>query len=1000
MKKILFAIFGCFVALCAHAAQIVNVDYIHKIIQQEWDVTVPIRTNNIMAAANMKYLLTAIDVANEILNGEKTTDYGNGEFATLQAADTIATNQAVETLVRKEDKSPKFFLTTTSTNSFSFKISAAGKFYVDWGDGKTETITKPDTTDTTYSHNYDTANTYTIGIGGQATAYNTDTSTAAISFSSSASKIVSIDGSLGAIFGTLSSDTNNQPRFCRTFYYATNMTGSIPANLFAGISGAPTSNMFEFTFYGCSGLTGAIPDGLFGNLTGAPASSMFYNTFYGCSGLTSIPENLFGNISGTAQTYMFYQTFSNCTSLTGPSARINGQYLYEIWPNQTQLQVGGMYKNATGLSDYPYIPVEWGGLGATTNEYPSAPSDAVYDFYLTTTSDTDMFAMQISAAGEFYIDWGDGKSEWITKSDTTNMTFGHKYASNGAYNIRLGGQATAYNTSTSTAAISFYLNPSQKRIASIDGSLGAIFGTLSSGTNKQPRFSSTFYNATNMTGSIPENLFAGISGKPASYMFSNTFYGCSGLTSIPSELFAGISGEPASYMFDSTFDGCKGLTGAIPAGLFAGISGATAAERMFSRTFSRCSGLTSIPENLFAGISGAPARNMFYNTFSSCSGLTSIPENLFGNISGTAQRGMFKETFYNCTSLTGPSARINGQYLYEIWPDATSSQVSNMYSGATGLSDYACIPTVWGGGGEDCSAPTAKFTLTTTDDTDSFSFSISAAGEFVVDWGDGTVETITKPDTTDTIYSHNYDTAGAYTIGFSGQATAYNTDPYTAAIRFIGVFGLGFDSTGQIASIDGSLGAIFGTLLDATEKQPRFYETFYGAYNMTGSIPENLFAGISGAPASNMFNSTFSNCSGLTGAIPDGLFGNLTGAPASGMFSHTFHVCSGLTGAIPDGLFAGISGAPASNMFDYTFYGCSGLTSIPENLFGNISGTAQSSMFNRTFYNCTSLTGPSARINGQYLYEIWPSATTSQVNEMYYNATGLSDYSNIPSAWK
>ena len=361
MKKILFAIFGCFVALCAHAAQIVNVDYIHKIIQQEWDVTVPIRTNNIMAAANMKYLLTAIDVANEILNGEKTTDYGNGEFATLQAADTIATNQAVETLVRKEDKSPKFFLTTTSTNSFSFQISAAGKFYVDWGDGKTETITKPDTTDTTYTHNYDTANTYTIGIGGRATAYNTSTSTAAIRFNtySSETKIASIDGSLGAIFGTLSSDTNNQPRFYRTFYNASNMKGTIPANLFAGISGAPASSMFRETFYNCRGLTGAIPDGLFAGISGAPAKDMFRGTFRVCSGLTSIPENLFGNISGTAQSYMFQGAFMNCTSLTGPSARINGKYLYEIWPDATTSQVDNMYYNATGLSDYANIPSDW-----------------------------------------------------------------------------------------------------------------------------------------------------------------------------------------------------------------------------------------------------------------------------------------------------------------------------------------------------------------------------------------------------------------------------------------------------------------------------------------------------------------------------------------------------------------------------------------------------------------------------------------------------------------
>ena len=729
MKKMFFALIGCFVAICAHAAQIVNVDYIHKLIQQEWDVTVPIRTDNVMAAANMKYLLTAIDVANQILNGEKTTDYGNGEFATTQAVDTIATNQAVETLIKKEIEY-EFFLTTTSTNSFSFSISAAGEFVVDWGDGKTEPITKPDTTNTTYSHNYSTAGAYTIGLSGQATAYNTDEYTAAISFVDSVDwefestwQIASIDGSLGAIFGTLPDATEKQPRFCYTFSDAYNMggtipenlfagisgapasnmfyntffgcsglTGAIPAGLFAGISGAPASNMFSNTFYGCSGLTGAIPAGLFGNLSGAPAYGMFNNTFHGCSGLTSIPENLFGNISGPEQDEMFFSTFYNCTSLTGPSARINGQYLYEIWP-RPWYAVDNMYYNATGLSDYLYIPVTWGGLGATTNEYPSAPSDAVYDFYLTTTSDTDVFAMQISAAGEFYIDWGDGKSEWITKSDATNMTFGHKYTSKGVYNIRLGGQATAYNTDLYTAAISFFVNPSQRKIASIDGSLGAIFRTLSSNTNNQPKFYQTFSQASNMKGAIPANLFAGISGAPAEDMFSSTFSGCSGLTSIPAGLFAGISGAPAESMFDGTFEYCSGLT-SIPDGLFAGISGAPARE-MFAFTFYNCSGLTSIPAGLFAGISGAPAYSMFYNTFYGCSKLTSIPENLFGNISGKAQSNMFSNTFSYCTSLTGPSARINGQYLYEIWPSATTSQVNDMYYNATKLSDYSSIPSAW-----------------------------------------------------------------------------------------------------------------------------------------------------------------------------------------------------------------------------------------------------------------------------------------------------------------
>ena len=460
MKKILLILFGVLFVSGAYSAQIANVEYVHKMIEQTWDITVPYNSalNSVKQIANMKYLLSAIDVANHMLNGSATTDYGNGEFATTQVADTDTVNTAVETLITDNGgRNYKFFITTTSnTTSFSFSISAAGEFYVDWGDGTRNKITRTNTQELEYSHNYSTAGTYTIKIGGKATAYNTSTTTAAISFcvnysDTQSKKIASIDGSLGAIFGTLSSDTNNQPSFYQTFYDATNMTGSIPSDLFAGISGAPASSMFSSTFQNCSGLTGAIPDGLFGNLTGAPAEymfnltfagcsgltgaipdglfagisgepklgmfwstfsscsgltsipenlfagisgapasymfnntfsgcrgltgaipsdlfagisgapaeGMFNSTFFNCSGLTSIPENLFGNISGTAKNYMFYSTFYNCTSLTGPSARINGQYLYEIWPSATSTQVGDMYYNATGLSDYATMPTVW-----------------------------------------------------------------------------------------------------------------------------------------------------------------------------------------------------------------------------------------------------------------------------------------------------------------------------------------------------------------------------------------------------------------------------------------------------------------------------------------------------------------------------------------------------------------------------------------------------------------------------------------------------------------
>ena len=569
MKKILVSLIGCFMAICAHAAQIVNVDYVHKLIAQKWDISVPIKADNPMQVANMKYLLTAIDVANEILNGEPTTNYGNGEFATLQVADTTATIQAVDTLIEKKEKY-KFSLTINQTHyqsvkkttDFKFSIGAAGTFYVDWGDGTEETIVKNNTNFVTYSHDYKTTDAvYTIRLGGKATEYSEYITS--ISFSnlfqddvededdcSYAHAIESIDGSLGKIFGTLSNNTVKQPTFLYTFWggaldgYARGCYAkitSIPDDLFAGISGAPTDSMFSGTFSDCRNLT-TIPNGLFAGISGAPAYGMFSGTFSYCKNLTTIPNGLFAGISGAPASDMFYRTFYDCSGLTGA------------------------------------IP---------------------------------------------------------------------------------------------------------------DGLFAGISGAPASSM-----FSETFCGCSGLTGAIPAGLFGNLTGAPASYMFYNTFNDCRRLTgAIPDGLFGNLSGAPASFMFDHTFSGCSGLT-SIPDGLFAGISGAPA-RYMFNFTFSSCKGLTSIPDGLFAGISGAPASSMFNYTFYGCSGLTSIPENLFGNISGTAQSYMFKETFKNCTSLTGPSARINGQYLYEIWPSATTSQVNDMYYNATKLSDYSSIPSAW-----------------------------------------------------------------------------------------------------------------------------------------------------------------------------------------------------------------------------------------------------------------------------------------------------------------
>ena len=321
-----------------------------------------------------------------------------------------------------------------------------------------------------------------------------------------------------------------------------------------------------------------------------------------------------------------------------------------------------------------------------------------------------------------------------------------------------------------------------------------------------------------------------------------------------------------------------------------------------------------------------------------------------------------------------------------------------------------------------------------------YSFLISAAGYYTIDWGDGEIETIEKSDTTATIYSHTYsNTAAKHRILLTGKATMYSTSDTTAAISFCDrnypdAQSATSASTYGISSMTGCLGCIFSTIDNETiptnQRQPRFYQTFMANFDLSGTIPQQIFAGIHGAPVSKMFDRTFSGAHQLTGTIPQNLFADLSGAPTSRLFTDTFRDCYNLIGPIPEDLFAGINGAPAyatfagtfrsctnlngnipsglfsgihgplsSSMFEHLFTGCVSLTGeIPETLFSGISTSAPyaSYSFNDTFYNCTSLYGPSAKIGDKYLYEIWPGVSPGGT---YTNDKSLSDYECIPTGW-
>lgn len=270
------------------------------------------------------------------------------------------------------------------------------------------------------------------------------------------------------------------------------------------------------------------------------------------------------------------------------------------------------------------------------------------------------------------------------------------------------------------------------------------------------------------------------------------------------------------------------------------------------------------------------------------------------------------------------------------------------------------------GDGTQCES--AKFTITTTEiaDGETFQFYMSAKGTFYVDCGTGGTLSSSASDVSGMTITRSNTTGATYTCTYTG-----NTEAKT--IRFGGIAATGkayvdgvADSAAAIrfnvtptlvASVSGSLGAIFPSRGTASAQQPRFYRTFYRCTNLT-EIPSTLFSGVTGsAKAYYQFYQTFYSCRSLT-SIPDGLFSDISSAPASSMFHETFYFCTGLTGSIPENLFGGISGAPGIQMFTRTFWGCRGLTgSIPPGLFGNLSGAGATNMFLETFYGCSNLSG-------------------------------------------
>ncbi len=462
----------------------------------------------------------------------------------------------------------------SGTYRFSFAISGIGAFRVDCGTGGTlstsgtqsGTITKNTSavTNVRCSYTKSTTNRTVTFIGSQTNVTAYDASLPVLRFTTPTT-IVGFSGSIGRVFPTIDGgltngmpDATKQPSFEKMFTsasdtYASGMTGTIPSDFFAGVTGLARSNMFNGTFAGCSSLTGGIPAGLFSGITGiAPgATDVFKETFLRATGL------------GT-NTYIAPQLFSGLYTTDAATVVSNMTDIF----TETQLLTScpsGTTLFTTGFES------AWNGKVSCNDGSYWIPR-----FSVTTTTQASGFdfSWKMSAKGTFYVDCGDATATLvypdsststgggtIARTGTSTQIYTCSYPSGGVRTISFGGQATGYSSASDwyncgnpqkiPVAIGFNVTP--LLVASISGSLGAIFPTIGNSAYNTPVFHQAFSGCKNLTGTIPPRLFEGVT-RINHCQFKHLFVGDTNLVGpIPENLFRGITGDRTFQTWFYTF---------------------------------------------------------------------------------------------------------------------------------------------------------------------------------------------------------------------------------------------------------------------------------------------------------------------------------------------------------------------------------------------------------------------------------------------------------------
>lgn len=567
----------------------------------------------------------------------------------------ISSGVVVETLLvyQKANLDPTAFVVKVNVTESSMKntlilpLTGTVDATVDWGDGKTETVTAVNP-----QHVYEQEGEYYVTVTGSVTALGnrlTKTSQSAIVrvIQWGQLGLESLEEAFYNNKGLTQVALPDAGAFAKVttvenmFYNCTLLT-AVPVGLLDQCAKLTTA---EGMFSGCSAIK-EIPEGL---LDHCPELTNVASIFSGCKELTVIPADLFGKCTKVTTVA---SAFANCKKVTEIPA--------------------GLLDALTEVEDLEKV---FSGTSIT------AVPDGLFDKL---TKATDMYGtfQNCTALRAVQADLFASQTE-VTR---INCLF------DGCSSLETV-PAGVLDPFTKIVNMNSLFSGC-KALGNLPAGLFDKVGSQSDPAVKGIDVAYLFEDCVKMTDFPSLSKLPRISGANAIWR------GCTAMKTVPADYFPADCGQAIStaYMFRD----CSSLE-SLPAGLLDAFSGITTSTEMFLN----CKSLKTLPEGFFDAMVGC---TNIKNMFKGCTSLESLPAGLFDKMTSvTATASAFDgctaftgESPYLNAEIDGKPVKV---HLYDRpdYPElfvkvpAKATDYKDTFKNCKQMADYAMIPIAWGG---------------------------------------------------------------------------------------------------------------------------------------------------------------------------------------------------------------------------------------------------------------------------------------------------------------